>query len=144
MVSGKGYETPFGAADPDRDILGALEKKLGQGIYEYESVHRSEHSVEFQSVFLKQARPKAKFTVVPILCSSFSHWCGSNSPSTAPKIEDFLGALREAIDGRNVCLIAGVDFAHVGRVFGDDVEIDQKLIDWMMQGDTRSLRVAAT
>ena len=36
--------------------------------------------------------------------------------------------------------MAGVDFAHVGPVFGDDVKIDEKLIEWMMSGDTRSLQ----
>lgn len=143
VVSRKGYETPFGVAEADKEILAALEKRLGDSIYEHESFHRSEHSVEFQAVFLKKARPEAKFTIVPILCSAFDMWCGANSPSTVPRIEDFLGALREATADRNVCLIAGVDFAHVGPVFGDDVEIDQKLIDWMTEGDNRSLQRAS-
>jgi len=143
VVTAKDYETPLGPVETDRDVVASLEKRLGKRIYDHEPVHRSEHSAEFQAVFLKHARPEAKFTVVPILCSAFEQWCGSASPSTASEIEDVLGAIREAVSGRRVCFVAGVDFAHVGPVFGDDVEIDQKLIEWMMDGDTRGLQTIA-
>jgi AmmeMemoRadiSam system protein B len=143
VMTGKNYETPLGAVTTDREALAAVEKRLGKRIYDHESVHRSEHSVEFQTVFLKHARPKAAFSVLPILCSAFERWCGDASPSTAAEVEDALGAIREATAGRKVCIVAGVDFAHVGPVFGDDVEIDQKLIEWMMAGDTRGLQVIA-
>jgi AmmeMemoRadiSam system protein B len=139
VFTAKDYETPFGAAAADREALAAIEKRLGRRIYDHEAVHRSEHSVEFQAVFLKHARPKVPFTVLPILCSAFEIWCGGSSPSTAAEVEDVLGALREATTGRRACVVAGVDFAHVGPVFGDDVPIDQKLIDWMMEGDQRGL-----
>jgi len=141
VMTAKNYETPLGPVTTDREALAAVEKRLGKRIYEHESVHRSEHSVEFQTVFLKHARPKATFTVLPILCSAFEQWCGGASPSTAAQVEDTLGALRDATAGRKVCIVAGVDFAHVGPVFGDDVEVDQKLIEWMMDADTRGLKV---
>lgn len=143
IVSSKDYETPLGTVPVDCDAVGALEKRLGRGIYDYESAHRSEHSIEFQAVFLRHARPDGSFTVVPILCSSFEPWCGAASPSTVREVEDFLGALREAVAGRRVCFVAGVDFAHVGPVFGDDVEITSELISWMAAGDTRSLQACA-
>src|SRR5436190_7933504 len=113
VMTGKNYETAFGAVTTDREALSAVEKRLGKRIYEHESVHRTEHSVEFQTVFLKHARPKAAFTVLPVLCSAFEQWCGGASPSTAAEVEDALGAIREATAGRKVCFVAGVDFAHV-------------------------------
>jgi MEMO1 family protein len=143
VVTSKDYETPLGTVTTDRDVVAALEKRLGKRIYEHEPVHRSEHSAEFQAVFLKHARPKAPFTVVPILCSAFEQWCGTASPSTASEIEEPIAAIREAVAGRKVCFVAGVDFAHVGPVFGDDVEINQDLIQWMMAGDTRGLQTIA-
>jgi len=143
VVTGKNYETPFGAVTTDRDAVAVLEKRLGKRIYDHEAVHRSEHSAEFQTVFLKHARPTAPFTVLPILCSAFEQWCGGNSPSTAAVVEETLAAIREATAGRKACIVAGVDFAHVGPVFGDDVEVDQKLIEWMMAGDTKGLGVIA-
>jgi AmmeMemoRadiSam system protein B len=139
VVTAKNYETPFGPVTTDRDAVAALEKRLGKRIYDYEAVHRSEHSVEFQTVFLRHARPQASFTVLPVLCSAFEQWSGASSPSTAAQVEETLSAIREATAGRKVCIVAGVDFAHVGPVFGDDVEIDQKLIEWMMEGDTKGL-----
>ena len=143
VVTAKDYETPLGTVPTDRDAVAALEKRLGKRIYEHESVHRSEHSAEFQAVFLKHARPQAKFTVLPILCSAFEQWCGVTSPSTAPEVEDVIAAIRESVAGRRVCYVAGVDFAHVGPVFGDEVEINQELIQWMMAGDTRGLQTIA-
>jgi MEMO1 family protein len=143
VVTGKDYETPLGTVTTDREVVASLEKRLGRKIYDHEAVHRSEHSAEFQAVFLKHARPAAKFTVVPILCSAFEQWCGASSPSTAAEVEDTLGAIREAISGRKATIVAGVDFAHVGPVFGDDVEINQELIQWMMAGDTRGLQTIA-
>lgn len=143
VVTAKDYETPLGTATTDRDALSALEKRLGRRIYDHEPVHGSEHSAEFQAVFLKHARPQEKFTVLPILCSAFEQWCGLASPSTSAEIEDVLSAIRESVSGRRVCYVAGVDFAHVGPVFGDDVEINQELIEWMMAGDTRGLQTIA-
>lgn len=143
IVTSKNYETPLGTATTDREAVAALEKRLGKRIYDFESVHRSEHSAEFQAVFLKHARPQATFTVLPILCSAFEQWCGATSPSTAAEVEDVLGAIREAVSGRRACIVAGVDFAHVGPVFGDEVEINQELIQWMMAGDTRGLQTIA-
>lgn len=142
VVTGKGYETPLGTAETDREAVAVLEKRLGDVIFDNEAVHRAEHSAEFQAVFLKHTLPSAKFTILPILCSSFEPHCGPASPSTVARIEDFLGALREAVAGRNCCFVAGVDFAHVGPVFGDKVEVDDKLVRWMVEGDERCLRAA--
>ncbi len=139
IVTGKDYETPLGTIPTDREVVAALEKRLGPGLFEHEPVHRAEHSVEFQSVFLKHARPEASFSAVPILCSSFEPICGRASPSTVPQIEDFIGALGEAVQGRRTCFVAGVDLAHVGPAFGDDVEVDQALVQWIVEGDQRSL-----
>ncbi len=142
VATAKGYGTPFGIAAADRDAVEALRKRLGEGIFDSEAVHRAEHSAEFQAVFLKHALAGRPFTILPILCSSFEPHCGRASPSTVARIEDFLGALREALRGRKACLVAGVDFAHVGPVFGDRVEIDDKLVRWMVEGDENSLRAA--
>ena len=142
IVTAKGYGTPWGAVEADRDAIAALEKRLGKGIYDHESTHRGEHSAEFQAVFLKHARPSAPFTVVPILCSAFDAWCGEASPSTLSRVEDVLGALEEALRGRRACIVAGVDFAHVGPVFGDAVDLGPETVKGMVEADARSLQAA--
>ena len=141
VVTAKDYDTPFGPAKVDREMVAALAKRLGDDIFENEAVHRAEHSAEFQAVFLKHARPKADFTVVPILCSSFASWCDDQSPRTVGRIADVLGALEEVLEDRKACVVAGVDFAHVGREFGDEVDVDDKLVRWMVEEDSKSLQL---
>ncbi|HYF01436.1 MAG TPA: AmmeMemoRadiSam system protein B [Planctomycetota bacterium] len=140
VFTAKSYATPLGPVETDAAALDVLEKRLGAAIYDNEAVHRAEHSAEFQVVFLKHARPSASFTALPILVSTFEPHCGAASPSTVARVEDVLGALREAFRGRRVCVVAGVDFAHVGPVFGDAVEIDQALVRGMVEADARSLK----
>lgn len=140
VLTGKDYATPFGPARVDADARALLEKRLGTGIYDNEAVHRSEHSAEFQAVFLKHARPKADFTILPLLCSAFDAWCGEASPSTDARIADVLGALDEVLDGRKACIVAGVDFAHIGRVFGDPFDIEPKVVQAMVEADAKSLQ----
>ncbi len=143
IATRKDYESPLGTIPTDLEIVSTLQKRLGDRIFENEAVHRSEHSVEFQAVFLRHARPDSRFTIVPILCSSFEAVCGGASPSAVPQIEDFIRALGESVRGRKVCYVAGVDLSHVGPVFGDDVEIDNDLMRWMIAGDNRSLIACA-
>jgi AmmeMemoRadiSam system protein B len=62
------------------------------------------------------------FTVLPVL-ASFLHeavWSGGEAEAD-PRVPRFLDALAETIAAseRRVCVIAGVDLAHVGPRFGD-------------------------
>ncbi|MBI2901905.1 MAG: AmmeMemoRadiSam system protein B [Planctomycetes bacterium] len=140
VVTSKSYHTPLGPAETDRDFVDALAKRFPR-CFDDEVVHRNEHSAEFQAVFLRHARRDAPFTVVPILCSAFEMYCGPESPSSAPRVEEFLQALRETLEasGKKTCIVAGVDYAHVGPRFGDKVDLDQKLVDWMTAEDRKSL-----
>lgn len=143
VFTAKDYDTPWGPVQTDPAALAAVEKRLGKRIYDHEITHLKEHSLEFQAVWLKHTLPDRPFTVLPVLCSAFEQWCGDSSPSTAPEIEAGLAALREATAGRKVCIVGGVDFAHVGPSFGDKVEVDKKLISWMQAGDMRSMDAIA-
>ena len=141
----KAYETPLGPLEPDLDFIEAFRKRAPKGLTSDEVVHRSEHSIEFQAVFLRHAHPKADLQIVPILCSSFEPVVGGASPSTDARIEETIGALAEAVasSGRRVMIVAGVDFAHVGPRFGDSVALDEKLVKWMTDGDSASLKHVA-
>lgn len=135
VLSTKHYATAFGDAEVDAEFVASLLKRAGRRSLDHEIVHRTEHSAEFQAVWLKHALGDRPFRIVPILCSSF------RSPDD-PEVKDFIGALRETIAScdRDVCVVAGVDFAHVGPVFGDDVKVDGDLIGWMADEDGKSLR----
>ncbi|HTK92610.1 MAG TPA: AmmeMemoRadiSam system protein B [Verrucomicrobiae bacterium] len=147
----KAYETPLGAASVDRDMLEALGRRYGHDLFASEGAHRVEHSIEFQSVMLRWALgDRRPFTVVPVL-ASFLHeavWTGA-APEADPRVPRFVEALAATIaaSNRRVCVIGGVDLAHVGPQFGDaepntaaflrDLERDDRaMLDAVVAGDS--------
>lgn len=145
----KPYETPLGAAPVDQDFFEALQRRYGNDLRASEDAHRIEHSIEFQAVMLRHLFGERPFTILPVL-ASFLHeavWIKSD-PERDPRIPRFIDALLEtmAASRRTVCLIAGVDLAHVGPRFGDpepnteealrDVEgADRSMLESVMEGD---------
>ena len=122
-VTLKPYETPLGAVPVDRDFYEALARRAGQDLLASEPAHRTEHSIEFQAVMLQHlVGPRRPFAILPVLASYLheSLWSGGDAEAD-PRIARFVDALREtmAAFSRRICLIAGVDLAHVGPRFGD-------------------------
>lgn len=122
-VTLKPYDTPLGAVPVDREFYDALARRAGQDLLASEPAHRTEHSIEFQAVMLQHVvGPRRPFAILPVL-ASFLHeslWSGGD-PESDPRIARFVDGLRETIaaSSRRVCLVAGVDLAHVGPRFGD-------------------------
>jgi AmmeMemoRadiSam system protein B len=119
-------------------------------------LHRGEHSLEFQVVFLKyvaQRRaemtgaPERPFKIVPILVSSFHTMVRNQTlPEKVQRVGNFLESLRELAskEQREVCFVAGVDLAHVGRQFGDREPITENFLKWVEAEDGRLIeRLAA-
>lgn len=138
VLSLKDYETPFGPAEVDRDLAQALRLASPVDIAEQEILHRGEHSIEFQAVWLMHLarRLGRPLRILPLLCSSLAE--GEPEPSEAA-----LGVLR-ALEGLlrgyrgRVTLLAGADLAHVGPRFGDAQPASQ-LMGWVEAEDKRSL-----
>ncbi len=119
----KPFDTPLGAVPVDRDFFEALSRRAGQDLLASETAHRSEHSIEFQAVMLRHLLGERRpFMILPVLASYLHEpvWL-RRDPEADPRIPRFINALLEtmATSGRRVCLIAGVDLAHVGPRFGD-------------------------
>ncbi len=122
-VTLKPYDTPLGPVPVDRDLYEALRARAGQDLLASEPAHRVEHSIEFQAMMLQTLLgPRRPFTILPVLASYLHEavWLGTE-PEADPRVPRFLDGLRETIaaSGRRVCVIAGVDLAHVGPRFGD-------------------------
>lgn len=120
----KAFETPLGILETDKDFLSLLCKNSGKTLFEDEFIHKSEHSVEFQALFLQHTfnGTKRGIKIVPILCSSFHELLTEGvSPLEKPQISDFISSLKETIAtiDKKICVIASVDLAHVGLRFGD-------------------------
>ncbi|MGH7309451.1 MAG: AmmeMemoRadiSam system protein B [Candidatus Rokuibacteriota bacterium] len=119
----KDYETPLGPAAVDRDFVERLAARAGKDGFASEGAHRTEHSIEFQAVFLRYLYGQRRdFTIVPIL-ASFAHEALASGQDVEHDgaVVRFLDGLTETIatSGRHVALIAGADLAHVGPRFGD-------------------------
>lgn len=116
----KDYETPLGRTRTDREAVRALREAGGQAVSAYDIHHRSEHSLEFQVVFLQHLFG-ASFVIVPILCGSFSgDLTRVERPSEIDGVGEFLKALGEIRreDAEGTLAVAGVDFSHIGPKFG--------------------------
>lgn len=119
----KDFETPLGTAKTDREFVRALAERLDYDLFADELLHRGEHSIEFQVVWLQHVlREHTAPTIVPILCSGFHQVeDGLADPASIPDVRASLDALGElaAARGKHVCVIAGADLSHVGARFGD-------------------------
>jgi len=92
-------ETPFGNIETDKDFLKSLHKKNKIDYFEDEFIHKDEHSIGFQLVFLQYLyHQKKNFSIVPILCSSFGEEDGNNnSLRQIFQFEEFVSSLKETI-----------------------------------------------
>ena len=145
-VSRKVFETPLGDLPADQPFIDRLEAHANQDLFADEMAHRNEHSIEFQAVFLRYLFPDSDITFVPILCGSFFQSVHrKSSPEENQEVADFVNALRQAIEeeDRTVCIIAGVDFSHVGQRFGDEALLDDSFISTVEASDRDLIEAAA-
>ncbi len=138
----KNYLTPFGAVPTDRAFVERLAARYrssrGGDLCADELLHRNEHSIEFQALFLAWALGVEGYQVVPILVSSFHQMVRDGErPAGNARVARFLDALREelAAEHRRVLILAGVDFAHVGRKFGDSFGIGDGVTERVRRED---------
>jgi AmmeMemoRadiSam system protein B len=147
----KAYDTPLGAARVDQAFVDALAARCPD-LFTDEFSHRSEHSLEFQAVFLRfteHVGDERGAKVVPLLCGSLQQWVDpASSPRASVEVASALEALGQTLaewPGR-VCLVAGADLAHVGPQFGDRQAVgpavseavrraDLEMLDLVCQGD---------
>ena len=138
----KDYLTPLGAVPTDQGFVERLATRYagsrGGDLFADELLHRNEHSIEFQALFLAWALGVEGYQVVPILVSSFHQMVReSGTPARNVRVARFLDALRAelAAERRRVLILAGVDFAHVGRKFGDPFAVDDGVTERVRRKD---------
>jgi AmmeMemoRadiSam system protein B len=139
----KDFETPLGTSRTDRDFLRRLEEGFGESIYPDILVHRMEHTIEFQVLFLQYLfQDKKNYKIVPILIS-FPEFIGEmdHEKFNQKRLDRFFGALSRAIaeSKGKVCVIASVDFSHVGQRFGDNSAMDKEFLERIETDDRRLL-----
>src|SRR5262249_27912016 len=117
----KDYDTPLGPLETDQEFIRTLEQAYSGpfDLFEDEFEHRSEHSIEFQAIFLQYLfSDKRKIKAVPILCGSLHEFVqGGTSPNQDVRFRAFTDALKAAIQaaearGQKVFFLSGADLAH--------------------------------
>jgi len=136
-VSRKDFDTPLGVVRTDNAFIDRLAAHLASSVagrqvdlFADELVHRSEHSIEFQTVFLQFVLAgKREFRIVPVLVGSFHDYLAQgSSPEQSPEFQAFVAAMRAvaAEHAGKVCYVSGADLAHIGPRYGDQEPLDEK------------------
>jgi hypothetical protein len=123
-LSEKGFETPLGVAECNRAWVERLRAAGGTAIAKNDFVHRTEHSIEFQLLFLQHLLPKSSFTIVPILCGNLQIALSEYKRQVyVEKAGPVLETLTDILErpGKEALVVAGVDFSHVGPKFGHEM-----------------------
>lgn len=124
-VTKKSFETPFGRVATDQSFVAALVAQLPYNPFEDELIHKAEHSIEFQVVFLQYLFGAKPIKIVPILCGGLMHEAlALNQPlAQTPQLEESIAALQRLWQNHpHACVIASVDFSHIGLRYGDQAE----------------------
>ncbi|MBN2433052.1 MAG: AmmeMemoRadiSam system protein B [Acidobacteria bacterium] len=142
----KDYETPLGTLPTAADTVARLREAAGECAAPDDFAHRSEHSLEFQSLFIRRRLGDAPVRCVPVLCGSFDGLLEQVArPRDEAGLVPVLDALAEVARDPGTLVIAGVDLCHVGLKFGDreparerEAEArahDRRLLDALVAGD---------
>lgn len=157
VLTTKPFATPLGELPVDGVAVDYLQERLGD-LTVHEITHRTEHSLEFQMVFLRAIAGDRPVAVVPLLVSAFERWVPpERTPRDVPELERVVGAICDLVRHRDggMAVIAGVDFSHVGPRFGDREPPgpvlqsrtsvrDREVLDAIVQGDAEAFWQRAT
>lgn len=117
----KDFETPLGVVKNEPLLIRRL-RDSGKGVVaDTDLDHRSEHSLEFQILFLQHLLGTESFSVIPILCGSFyENLAAYSRRSYLDKTARFLKTLKDVVMAfdKETLVVAGVDFSHIGPKFG--------------------------
>lgn len=144
VLTRKNFETPLGEAVTDTDVVEELGRRSGRDLFKDEFVHRAEHSVELELVFVQHLMQKGKrdFKVVPILCGGFQEAMEKDtSPMELPGVPEVIEVLREVVarEKRRVVVIAGADLSHVGPRFGGTRPLTEAFLRNLASADRATL-----
>jgi len=140
-LTDKNFITPDGTAITDAHLVNDIMKRCHNDFMAEELIHREEHSIELQTVFLNHYFKN--FKILPVLCS-FSNQL-FDDPEQVKIYTDFIDSVKAALSiyRGSVCYIASVDLAHVGIKYGDPDRPDPVYLAHVEQNDRQLLSALA-
>lgn len=162
--SSKDFDTPLGVLPVDFDFqnrvmerftekyaaLGNSDSRETVNLLGDDFVHRDEHSIEFQAIFLKYLAEtqKRSIRIVPILTNTFVPFMAARDvdyPNENEVVKLFLETVSsliqedEAAGKAKFFLMASSDFAHVGPMYSSPKPVDATKQDQIREMDTALL-----
>lgn len=138
----KDFETPLGLAKTDKEFVSALAERVGPDAFKGEISHRTEHSIEFQLLFIQYLFGK-DIEIVPVLSVARQEPAWGENGFISPMATELVAAARELIAEApdETFVIASADLAHIGPRFGDDLtaEISHEKAEETKQKDLELL-----
>ncbi|MFG0285475.1 MAG: AmmeMemoRadiSam system protein B [Phycisphaerales bacterium JB039] len=121
----KGFETPLGVCEVDRDIVEKLRHRLGEALFEHRYDHEREHSVELQIAWIQHVLGADESGAYPKVFAALIHDPAANNGESydgqgvglMPFVETMKRIIDE-LDGRTL-IVSSADLSHVGPAFGD-------------------------
>jgi len=123
-LTDKDFETPLGVVKNDISSVSKLREAGKDIIASNDFAHRSEHSIEFQVIFLQYLFPENNFTIIPILCGFVQSLLPDyERKAYLEKTGPFLKQLKKILmePDEETLLVAGVDLSHIGPKFGHEM-----------------------
>jgi hypothetical protein len=146
----KPFVTPFGESITESRLVNELAEAAPEAVRMEDYCHAIEHSIEFQVLFL-QYLYGPDIRILPILCGSFARSIYQGGrPEANEHVQRFFDSLGNisAREGNKLLWVLGVDMAHMGRRYGDQMiaraeqgemapvaERDKSRIERMTQAD---------
>jgi len=139
----KPFRTPYGEARTDAALASRLAREAPGAVAMEDYCHSTEHSIEFQVVFLQHVFGP-DISILPILCGSYARSIYTGGmPEHNEDVKRFLDALGaiSAELGDRLFWVLGVDMAHMGRRYGDPFEATagEGLMSEVEQRDSRRI-----
>jgi AmmeMemoRadiSam system protein B len=119
----KPFVTPFGETKTASPLVSELADSAPDAVRMEDYCHAIEHSIEFQVLFL-QYLYGPDIRILPILCGSFARSIYQGGrPEANEDVQRFFDSLGNisAREGNKLLWVLGVDMAHMGRRYGDQM-----------------------
>lgn len=139
----KPFRTPYGEARTDVALASRLARQAPDAVAMEDYCHSTEHSIEFQVVFLQHVFGP-DISILPILCGSYARAIYAGGlPEDNENVRRFFDALGEIAGelGDRLFWVLGVDMAHMGRRYGDpfDATAGEGVMGEVEQRDARRI-----
>ncbi len=140
VLTNKTFTTPLGDAFCEQKQYESLVETLGEEIILDEWLHKNEHSIELQVLWVQHLFHDRPVKILPILVGAFQeeNTSISHEDGELEELIDSLKRIEQSYDGP-VIWIAGIDLAHVGPYFGDPDPVSDDDLSRIAKQDMEAL-----